>query len=52
MGSAADLAAHFNIDVRTPDCWHLRLNLIRQDIQRFEALVDSTAQRQRLQSKS
>jgi oligoendopeptidase F len=39
MRSAADLAAHFNIDIRTPDFWRLGLNLIRQDIKCLEALV-------------
>ncbi|GAA6616249.1 M3 family oligoendopeptidase [Scytonema sp. NUACC26] len=39
MYCAAELAARFNIDICTPDFWRLGLNLIQQDIERFQALV-------------
>ena len=36
---AADLAGRFGIDIRTPDFWRRSLDVIRADIDRFEALV-------------
>ncbi|CAA9577209.1 MAG: Oligoendopeptidase F [uncultured Thermomicrobiales bacterium] len=36
---AATLAARFGIDLRSPDFWRSSLDLIRADIDRFEALV-------------
>jgi pepF/M3 family oligoendopeptidase len=41
MADAATLAARFDIDLRTPDFWRSSLALIRDDIDRFEALVSS-----------
>jgi oligoendopeptidase F len=42
-GSAdsATLAARFGIDIRSNDFWTASLNVIRQDIEEFEALVDA-----------
>ncbi|WP_169155932.1 M3 family metallopeptidase [Brasilonema bromeliae] len=39
MDCAAELAARFNINICTPDFWRLGLNLIQQDIERFQVLV-------------
>jgi pepF/M3 family oligoendopeptidase len=39
MADATTLAARFGIDIRTPDFWHASLDVIRADIDRFEALV-------------
>jgi pepF/M3 family oligoendopeptidase len=39
MASAPDLAARFGIDLRTPAFWHASLDVVRADIDRFEALV-------------
>ena len=39
MASAPDLAARFGIDLRTPAFWHASLDIVRADIDRFEALV-------------
>ncbi len=36
---AATLAARFDIDVHTPDFWRASLGIIREDIDRFEALA-------------
>ena len=36
---AATLADGFGIDIRTPDFWHASLDVVRQDIARFEELV-------------
>jgi oligoendopeptidase F len=36
---AATLAASFGIDIRTSDFWRASLAIVRQDIDRFEALV-------------
>lgn len=41
MADAATLAERFGIDIRTPDFWRASLDIIRQDIDRFEELVDS-----------
>jgi hypothetical protein len=38
MHSAADLAAGFGIDLRSPEFWQASLALIEQRIARFEAL--------------
>jgi pepF/M3 family oligoendopeptidase len=38
-GDAAALAARFGIDIREPDFWRASLDVIRNDIARFEALV-------------
>ncbi len=40
---AATLAARFDIDVRTPEFWRASLGIIREDIDRFEALAASAA---------
>jgi oligoendopeptidase F len=40
LGEAADLAARFGINVRTPDFWRSSLDVIRADIDRFESLVN------------
>ncbi|MBX3050697.1 MAG: M3 family oligoendopeptidase [Caldilineaceae bacterium] len=39
MANAADLAARFGIDIRTPAFWQGSLNVIRADIDRFEQLA-------------
>jgi oligoendopeptidase F len=39
LADAATLAARFGIDIRTPDFWRASLALIRQDVDRFEALT-------------
>jgi oligoendopeptidase F len=39
MDDAATLAARFGIDVRTPDFWRSSLDIIKQDIDRFDSLV-------------
>jgi oligoendopeptidase F len=39
MSEAADLAARFGIDIRTPAFWQSSLDLLRADIDRFVALV-------------
>jgi pepF/M3 family oligoendopeptidase len=39
MADAATLAARFGIDTRSPDFWRSSLDIIRADIDRFEALV-------------
>jgi pepF/M3 family oligoendopeptidase len=41
LADAATLAAHFDIDIRTPDFWRASLDVVRADIERFEALVTS-----------
>lgn len=38
LDDAAGLAARFGFDIRTPDFWRGSLNVIKQDIDRFEAL--------------
>jgi oligoendopeptidase F len=43
MQDAADLAADFGIDIRTPEFWRSSLDLIRADIDRFEVLVGKFA---------
>lgn len=40
MGNAADLAARFGIDIRTPDFWEASLDVLRADVDKFEKLVD------------
>jgi pepF/M3 family oligoendopeptidase len=40
MGNAADLAARFGIDIRTPDFWEASLDVLRTDVDTFEQLVD------------
>jgi oligoendopeptidase F len=39
MADAATLAARFGIDLRTEDFWRASLEIIRQDIDQFEALI-------------
>lgn len=39
MADAATLASRFGIDIRTPDFWRSSLDIIRQDIDQFEALT-------------
>jgi len=39
MGSAAELAARFGIDIQTPDFWRSSLDVVRSDIDRFESLI-------------
>lgn len=41
MADAASLAARFDIDIRTPDFWRSSLNVIAQDVERYESLVAS-----------
>lgn len=45
MGEAAELAARFGIDVRRPAFWQASLDVLRGDIARFEALVDSVSRK-------
>ncbi len=40
MAEAAELAARFGIDIRTPAFWRASLAVIRADIDRFEVLVE------------
>lgn len=40
MGDAAELAVRFGIDIRHPAFWQASLDVLRQDIDRFELLVD------------
>jgi oligoendopeptidase F len=39
LADAATLAGRFGIDIRTPEFWRASLAIIREDIDRFEALV-------------
>jgi oligoendopeptidase F len=39
MAGAAELAQGFGIDIRTPDFWVASLEVIKADIEKFEALV-------------
>ena len=39
LADAATLAQRFGIDIRTPDFWRSSLDVIRQDVERFEQLV-------------
>lgn len=41
MADAASLAGRFGIDIRTPDFWRASLDIVRADVDRFEALVDA-----------
>jgi oligoendopeptidase F len=46
MADAATLAGRFGIDLRSPEFWHSGINFVRQDIDRFEILIqdrDGTA---------
>lgn len=42
LADAATLAARFDIDIRTPDFWRSSLDVMRADIDRFEALIAET----------
>ncbi|MEA3309425.1 MAG: M3 family oligoendopeptidase [Chloroflexota bacterium] len=39
MGEAAELAARFDIDIRTPDFWVASLKIIKKDVDRLAALI-------------
>jgi oligoendopeptidase F len=39
LDAAAGLASRFGIDIRTPDFWRSSFDIIRADIDKFEALV-------------
>ncbi len=39
MGDVAELAAQFGINIRSPDFWRSSLDVIREDIDRFESLI-------------
>ena len=39
LADAATLAQRFGIDIRTPDFWRSSLDVIREDVERFEQLV-------------
>ncbi len=41
LADAADLAARFEIDIRTPAFWQSSLDVIRADIDRFEQLAQA-----------
>ncbi len=43
MADAATLATRFGIDIRTPDFWRASFDILRQDIDRFEALTQPAA---------
>jgi pepF/M3 family oligoendopeptidase len=43
LASAAELAAGFDIDLRSPGFWRASLDVIRADIDRFEEMVDHGA---------
>lgn len=43
LADAATLAAHFEIDIRSPQFWTSSLDIIRKDIDRYVALVDQEA---------
>ena len=43
MGEAAELAAEFGIDVRSPRFWEESMDLLRVDIERFVQLVEELA---------
>ncbi len=42
MADAAELAGRFGFDIQTPDFWRSSLDVIRQDIDEFVALVEKT----------
>ena len=42
LGDAADLAGRFGIDIRSVDFWRSSLDVVRKDIERFEALVSAS----------
>ncbi|MBA2452123.1 MAG: oligoendopeptidase F, partial [Chloroflexia bacterium] len=39
MADAATLAGRFGIDLRSPEFWHSGIHFVRQDIDRFEMLI-------------
>jgi oligoendopeptidase F len=39
MADAASLANRFGIDIQTPEFWRGSLDVVREDIDRFEGLV-------------
>ena len=39
MDDAATLAARFDIDIRQPDFWRSSLDIIRSEIDRYQALT-------------
>lgn len=41
LAGAATLAGRFGIDLGTPDFWRASLDIVRADVDRFEALVDA-----------
>ena len=43
MADAAELAAGFGIDVRSPAFWRASLDLVRGDVDRFEASATPSA---------
>ena len=43
MDNAAELAGRFGIDIRSPDFWRSSLDVVRADIDRFEALIAQQA---------
>jgi pepF/M3 family oligoendopeptidase len=42
LGDAAELAGRFGIDIRSAEFWRASLDVIRRDIERFEALVGTS----------
>jgi oligoendopeptidase F len=44
MFPAAELAARFGIDIQTPDFWRASLNVLREDIDRFEQMSERFVQ--------
>jgi oligoendopeptidase F len=42
LGTAADLAARFGIDLRKPDFWKASLQVIQDRIERYEQLCNPT----------
>ncbi len=39
LADAATLASRFDIDIRSPEFWHASLEIIGQDVERFEAVT-------------
>ena len=42
LGDASELAAGFGIDIRSVDFWRSSLDVVRGDIERFEALANQS----------
>jgi oligoendopeptidase F len=40
MAQASELAKRFDIDITTPDFWRSSLDIIREDIDKFESIIE------------